>query len=285
MIAAVLAAYTAALAASAHWPPAAGSECAGVESCASATGLDHAPAVLRCCGVAVINDVVHVDDVELLRAAFSEWQRLASKKGDDDAYPFKALTDFNLRGDRIQTQLPPRRPFVNSPLIKNTDIMATAEKYFGSEVELDTEHLVQVPGAAPDQDLHRDVGHSGSVSVMIPLQDLHHDFGPLAFCPRTHHPPFAHDEDHSNCVLTTPIPKRGAIVMYDSAVVHRGCANERGHTRLALYVSYRPRGVQGRQAGLAYDYDPNHERPPQFINAIRAFRSSMQGYSHYREDL
>jgi ectoine hydroxylase-related dioxygenase (phytanoyl-CoA dioxygenase family) len=107
-----------------------------------------------------------------------------------------------------------------------------------ASVEFDTAYWTTTPPGAPDQDFHRDVGHSGAVSVLVPLMDFHSDFGPLAFCPTTHHPPASRWE-FEVCPHLIPLPAAGDAVLYDPALIHRGCANNRTQTRHALYSSIR----------------------------------------------
>jgi hypothetical protein len=43
---------------------------------------------------------------------------------------YRNLSDFNLRGNRAQTQLPPKPPFLQHPLVHSSWMRSVVEEYF-----------------------------------------------------------------------------------------------------------------------------------------------------------
>jgi hypothetical protein len=75
------------------------------------------------CGFAVARNAVAPAEVQHLRGAML-WFR------ETEPELYRNLSDFNLRGNRAQTQLPPKAPFLQHPLVHSSWTRSVVEEYF-----------------------------------------------------------------------------------------------------------------------------------------------------------
>ena len=145
----------------------------------------------------------------------------------------------------------------------------------GGDAELyELAALISKPGA-PGQPIHPDTPHRdgqgvAALTAFIALQDIDRTMGPTLFVPGTQtaeaHATF-NTKDDSGEAMTALLRSRpswrgllkaGDATLFDSRLLHCGCANESQRWRVLFYASFRAKGATLPPGTLLYDLRGRH---------------------------
>ena len=223
-------------------------------------------------GYLVIEDAIPLSIVEAARARFTalmedkiERFRIPAasarehRPGPPEVIP-RVMRDFRPEGgnhdfNRWNMHLPSEPVFFNDLIMANSQVMPHLESQLGSElVAFLAASDTPYPGAS-DQSIHQDFERPG-FTVNIPLVDFGPDNAPLELWPGTHREvhggpqrPFGRGRvRHDRATLryiAAHMPsrrlrlRRGAILIRDQRLVHRGTANLTAQPRPCLSIWYK----------------------------------------------
>lgn len=99
--------------------------------------------------------------------------------------------------------------------------------------------LMNKPGSQ-SQDWHRDGPDEGYIDCFVPLIDLNESVGPTAIHPGSHTKTSTVQETADNSEPTTPLLRKGNILLFDYRTIHRGLGNKsKATTRTLAYAVFK----------------------------------------------
>ena len=214
-------------------------------------------ALLRICGVVVVEGAIELPEIEAAHAkqsaAFERFR--AQNIVKDQQYGDLAETsEYGERGEsRYEVKLSdPEMTF--SKLALNRWVLAVAKLVLSNAIEIDTFSAVTSLGGAPTSHWHNDVPSvykhtmmwptmlpAQGVVVVVPLVELNATTGPTEFYMGSHvnmgGNQFWTDRDETPLTRQLALSaKLGSVVVFDMRLRHRGTANRGVRPRPILYV-------------------------------------------------
>lgn len=233
------------------------------------TALSEKLAFFKQEGYIVLEDVVTLDIIDRAHAVFTELMAQKVRRfgiKPIDTYDARMQENKNVKIDfqpeggnhdlnRWNMHLPSDPIFFNDALLANPQVLEILEPFFGSEMVVFIAASDTPYPKSGFQNSHQDFSRFG-VTVNIPLVDFTEDNAPLEIWPGTHLPlnkedstvfgrgEVNHSKEALEQILATVSSKRmlvkkGAIIIRDQRLVHRGTANNSDRPRPCLSIWYK----------------------------------------------
>jgi len=217
------------------------------------------------CGVVVLNGAFSDKLIQQLEAAQAKQfdAYIASVEADPRAE--NSTTAERRSKGRYELKAPLEKPFSSAELLRAPNVYPFLKQVLGTSrtLELDTLSSVTSLPQAPAQHWHRDAGSLFDYDFMpvhqpphglvlaVALMDTPKDLGPTEFLVKSHRDCFEERTTeirlNDNSVIEdcgwvgdmfAAEAKKGAAIMFDLRVMHRGGANRSTVRRPILYISY-----------------------------------------------